>query len=197
MIEWGAYDCAMMRCALVLCGCVSLLTACGKKVPREVRPTLDAIRDDARKVADAAAKLCGAQFVSGQFFVSGTSCGQTVLPGQTTVPVIASPAKGTALETNPNVIEVETTCEVGMSSQLSCGLGLATLRNAFKPGAFQSGNWDTAEDSCKDSASNCEMVEVPSRMVKETKSVDLTIVRPMLGGPGGGRARVKVTIAIP
>jgi hypothetical protein len=181
------------------CSIVMVLTACRKNVPSEVQPTLDAIRDDARKVADAAAKTCGAQFASGQFFASGKSCGAKVLPGQDVVPTIPSPAKGTPLESNPNVVEVETTCNVPMGSeanaQASCGIGLATLRNAFKPGDFQSGNWGTSENTCKGSSPNCEMVEVPSRMVKDTRSVDLTIVRPMVGGAPGGTVTVKITLA--
>jgi hypothetical protein len=186
----------MMRTSFLLSFVgVCLLSACGKKVPSEVKPTLDAIRNDARKAADDAAKTCGAQFVSGQFFATGKTCGAKTLPGQEIVPVIPRPAKGTALESNPSVIEVETTCMVPQDAQMSCGMGLATLRNAFKPGDFQSGNWDTAENTCKDSASNCEKVEVPSRMVKDPNSVDLTIVRPMVGGPPGGTVQVKVTIA--
>lgn len=189
----------MKRFALALAGSIIvLLTACSKKVPSEVQPALDAIRDDARKVADAAAKACGAQFASGQFFASGKSCGAKLLPGQEIVPMIPSPAKGTPLESNPSVVEVETTCNAPMAStanmQEACGIGLASLRNAFKPGDFQSGNWDTSEDTCKGSPSSCEKVEVPSRMVKDTKSVDLTIVRPMVGGPPGGTVSVKITI---
>jgi len=184
----------MKRFALVLSLPISVLAGCGKKVPSEVQPALDAIRDEARKVADAAAKTCGAQFVSGQFFVSGKSCGAKVLPGQELVPQIPSPATGTALESNPDVVEVETSCNAPMESGMSCGQGLGTLRHAFKPGDFQSGNWATSENTCKSSPSNCEMVEVPSRMVKDTKSVDLTVVRPMVGGPPGGTVTVKVTL---
>jgi len=190
-----------MKCLAIAlcCPIVLVLSACGKKVPSEVQPTLDAIREDARKVADAAAKTCGAQFASGQYYVSGKSCGAKVLPGQEMVPTIPSPAKGTPLESNPNVVEVETTCNAPMAStgnaQESCGMGLGNLHNAFKPGDFQNGNWDTAENTCKGSPSNCEMVEVPSRMVKDTKSVDLTVVRPMVGGPPGGTVTVKLTLA--
>jgi hypothetical protein len=180
------------------CSIPVALAACGKQVPSEVQPMLDAIRDDARKVADAAATTCGAQYTSGQFFVSGKSCGVKLLPGQVIVPSIPSPAKGTPLESNPNVVEVETTCNVPMGAATnaheSCGQGLGTLRNAFKPGDFQSGNWSTSEDTCKSSPLSCERVEVPSRMVKDPKSVDLTIVRPMVGGPPGGTVSVKITV---
>ena len=190
----------MIRFGVALSASIVLLfTACGRKVPSEVQPSLDAIREDARKVADAAAKTCGAQYASGQFYVSGKTCGAKLLPGQEMVPTIPSPAKGTPLETNPDVIEVETTCSAPMAAsgnaQESCGQGLAPLRNAFKPGDFQNGNWGTSEDSCKGMSTNCEKVEVPSRMVKDTKSVDLTVVRPMVGGAPGGWVTVKITVA--
>jgi hypothetical protein len=174
-------------------------TGCSKKVPAGVQPALETVRGDARKVAEAAARICGAQFASGQFYATEKSCGSKVLPGQEVVPAFPSPAKGTALESDPNVLEVETTCIAPLPSggnvKESCGQTLGYLRNAFKPGDFRSGNWDTSENSCKDSPSNCEMVEVPSRLAKEPSSVDLTVIRPMVGGPPGGTVSVKVTVA--
>ena len=175
-----------------------LLASCGKSVPAEIKPTLDAVREDARKVADAAAKTCGDQFASGQFYASPSGCGIKLLPGQTVVPTIASPAKGTPLESNPNVADVMTSCmaPTGKSGNVeqSCGSDLATLHGAFHPGDFQSGNWSKSEDTCKKSPTSCEMVEVPSRYVKDAKSADLTIVRPAIGGPPGATVTVRFVL---
>ena len=173
---------------------LAVLVSCSKSVPSEIKPTLDSIRDDARKVADAAAKTCGDEYASGQFYATAKGCGVKLLPGQTVVPVIPSPAKGTPLDTNPNVAEVITTCWLPQTSNESCGDDLGTLRHAFGPGDFQSGNWKTAEDTCKKSPTSCEKVEVPSRYVKNPQSADLTIVRPTIGGPPGSTAMVRVVL---
>lgn len=176
-----------------------LLAGCSKPVPAEIKPTLDAVREDARKVADAAAKTCGDEFASGQFYASPAGCGVKVLPGQSVVPSIPSPAAGTPLATNPNVAEVITTCwapsGVGPGkSQESCGNNLGSLHHAFGPGDFQNGNWSTPENTCTSSPTSCEKVEVPSRYLKNTKSADLTIVRPMVGGPPGATAMIRVVL---
>jgi hypothetical protein len=65
----------------------------------------------------------------------------------------------------------------------------------FGPGDFKSGNWGTSEDTCTSTPSSCEKVEVPSRYAKDDKSADLTIVRPVPGGPAGATASVRVTLA--
>ncbi len=178
---------------------VLLLAACSKSVPSEIASTLDSIRADARNVASAAAKTCGDQFASGQLYASSKGCGIALLPGQTIAPVVASPAKGTPLETNAKVADVMTTCWAPTGTgaggaQESCGSDLGSLRHAFGPGDFQSGNWGTSENSCKGSPTNCEKVEVPSRYLKDKRSADLTVVRPLIGGPAG--ATVTVTIVL-
>lgn len=184
----------------LVAACALALVGCHKQVPAEVRPALDSVREDARKAADNAVKACSAQFASGQFYVTPKGCGQKVLPGQTVVPTIPSPAKGTSLESNPNVVEVQAECSAPTGSAsggttTGCSMGLDSLHKAFGPGDFKSGNWDTAEDSCKSSPSNCEKVEVPSRYAKDDKSADLTITRPVPGGPAGATATVRVTLA--
>ncbi len=181
------------------CGLV-LLASCGKSVPPEIKPALDGVRDDARKIAEVAAKTCGDQFASGQFYVTaGGGGGVKLLPGQTVVPTIPSPAKGTSLETNPDVVDVMTTCMAPAGagpggSVESFGSDLGTLRHAFGPGDFQNGNWSTSENSCRSSPSSCEKVEVPSRYLKDKRSADLTLVRPMVGGPPGGTVTVTIVL---
>lgn len=167
--------------------------SCGKKVPSDIQPTLDAIRADARSVADTAAKTCAAQFASGRFTVTGTGCGVNKLPGETMVPETPSPAKGTALETNPLVLEVETTCSAPVRAGEACGSSLGTLHKAFSgPGANRMRN--VAEGNCKSTSTDCEEVIVPSQRAADETSADLRIVKPVSGGPAG--ATVEVTIIL-
>jgi len=181
------------RAAVVLAlGVVAF--SCGKKVPSDIKPTLDAIRSDARSVADAAAKACAAQFASGRFTVTGKSCAVNKLPGETIVPVIPSPAKGTALETNPLVLEVETMCSAPVGAGESCGSSLGSLHNAFSgPGAGRTRN--VAEGNCKSTSTDCEEVIVPSQRAADETSADLRIVKPVSGGPAGATVEVTVVLA--
>src|ERR1035437_7031484 len=88
---------------------IALVAGCGKGVPAAVKPTLDSIRADARKVADAAAATCGDQWRSGRFTATGGVCATNLLPGEKLVANIPSPAKGTSLEGNAMIEDLQTT----------------------------------------------------------------------------------------
>src|SRR5262249_31634445 len=153
-----------------------------------------AIRPDARNVAEAAAKACAAQFTSGRFTVKGKSCAVNKLPGETIVPAIPSPAKGTALETNPLVLEVETTCFAPISGAESCGSSLGSLHGAFSgPGANRTRN--VVDGDCKSTSTDCEDVITPSQRAADEASADLRIVKPVSGGPAGATVEVTVVLA--
>ncbi len=165
-------------------------------MPDEVKPTLDAIRADARTVADAAARVCAAQYTSGRFTVTATGCGVNKLPGEDLVPTIPSPAKGTPLEGNPMVLDVQVFCyapNAGKTGE-SCGSGLAALRTPpfAMPGAGRTRNM--AESNCKESPTSCEEVVVPSQYVKDEKSADLRVIKPVVGGPAGATAEVTILL---
>ena len=170
------------------------LLGCSKKAPPEIQPTLEAIRPEARRVADAAAKACAAQFSSGRFKVTPTSCSMEKLPGETMVPVVDSPAKGTSLETNPLVLDVTTFCNAPTSGNESCGNGLGSLHNAIKgPGAGRMRK--VIDGNCKSSSTDCEDVISPSQSAADETSADLRIVKPVAGGPPGATAEVTIILA--
>ena len=171
-----------------------MLVACGKKVPPEFRTTLELVRPDARRVADAAAKECAAQFASGRFTVTPKSCSVNKLPGETVVPITDSPAKGTPLETNPLVLDVTTVCNAPRSGDEWCGNGLGALHNAIKgPGANRTRK--VIDGDCRSSSTDCEDVISPSQSAADENSVDLRIVKPVVGGPPGATVEVTVILA--
>jgi len=177
-----------------LCVLALALVGCGKKVPAEFRTTIELVRPDARRVADVAAKECAAQFASGRFKVTPTSCSVNKLPGETIVPVIDSPAKGTPLESNPLVLDVTTFCNAPTSNNESCGNGLGALHDAIKgPGAGRTRR--VIEGNCKSSSTDCEEVVSPSQSASDESSVDLRIVKPVAGGPPGATVEVTVILA--
>jgi hypothetical protein len=170
------------------------VAACGKKVPAELKPTLDAIRPDARKVADAAATACATQYASGRFTASAKGCAINLLPGETVVPTIPSPAKGTALDANTTVLDVLTTCNAPTTASESCGVSLGSLRNAITgPGAGRQRT--VAEGNCKAASTDCEELIVPSQRAADETSTDLRIVKPVSGGPAGATAEVTIILA--
>jgi hypothetical protein len=185
--------CGLAAATAIILACC----ACGKRVPSEVQPALDAIRADARNVAAAAAKACEAEFTSGRFVVSERRCSTKLLAGESVTPVVPSPAKGTSLESNPMVLDVWTMCSaptktVGNISE-SCGSSLGELRNAFNlPGAGRRRN--VAEGNCKSAPTDCEDVIVPSQVAADENSTDLRIVKPVAGGPPGATAEVTIIL---
>ena len=181
----------MRRISIAAC---LFAVACGKKVPSDIQPTLDAIRPDARRAADAAAKACAAQFTSSRFTVTGKTCATNTLPGETLVPIIPSPAKGTALETNPLVLEVETMCSAPVAPGEWCGSSLGALHNAFpRQGSGRVRN--VVEGNCKATSTDCEEVVVPSQRAADETSADLRIVKPVSGGPAGATVELTVVLA--
>lgn len=180
------------RALLLLLALVA--AACSKKVPTDLQPTLDAIRPEARKVADAAAQVCSAQFTSGRLTVTPKGGGTNLLPGETVVPVVPSPAKGTPLELNPLVLEVETSCYAPTGPGVSFGSALGSLHDVFHgPGASRTRR--VVEGGCKAASTDCEEVIVPSQRATDERSADLRIVRPVSPGPAGATAEVTVILS--
>lgn len=175
---------------------ITIITGCAKKVPPETQPSLDAIRADARLVAEAAAKACAADFIKGRYEVTATGCALRKLPGEEIVPTAPSPAKGSPLEARADVIQVQTTCFAPVPGKKgeSCGMGMGTLRTGAYPMAIPGRMRELADSSCKKSPTDCEEVVVPSQYEADPKSVDLRVIKPAPGGPPGASAEITVTI---
>lgn len=172
------------------------LAGCGKSVPADLRPTLDAVRPDADKVATAAAAVCAAQYASGRFAVKGGGCSTNLLPGETLVPDIPSPAKGTPLESNPAVVDVKVNCMAtttppGTNPAIGCGSGLGSLHGAREIAPPDRG---IAESHCTTKEVDCVRVLVPSNCTTAPDSADLVITKPVSGGPPGAYAEVTVAL---
>ncbi|MEO8797523.1 MAG: hypothetical protein ABI551_06540 [Polyangiaceae bacterium] len=182
-----------LRVSLVLAA-LGTSVGCSKHVPADVAPLVDSIKPDARAVAVEAAKACGDVLKSGRMTVTAKGCSLNVLPGETMVPELPSPAKGTALEANPNVANVFVMCNAAVAPNLSCGSGLGALRRS--PGYLpaDTGPRDPADSTCKGSPTDCDEVLVPSRYFSTPGSADLRVVRPVIGGPAGATAEVTVVL---
>jgi hypothetical protein len=173
-----------------------LFVGCGKKVPAETQSSLDAVRADARLVAETAAKACGANVATGRFEVTGAGCSLKTLPGEQVVPTMPSPAKGTALEGQADVIQVRTFCYVPVPGKPgeSCGMGLDELRPGVSMVAVPGRTRELADSTCRRSPGDCEETVVPSQFEPDAKSIDLRIIKPVVGGPEGATAEITVTI---
>ncbi len=182
-----------IRVSLLFVG-LGTLVGCSKRVPADVAPLVDSIKPDALAVAVEAAKACGDILKSGRMTVTANGCSLNLLPGETMVPELPSPAKGTALEANPNVANVFVMCNASLTPSQSCGSGLGALRRS--PGYLpaDTGPRDPADSTCKSSPTNCDEAFVPSRYFSTPGSVDLRVVRPVIGGPVGATAEVTVVL---
>lgn len=157
------------------------LAACGRKIPDEVKPTLEAQRAAAIKVATDAVPICGAWEAP----ILDKNTPHTQPP--------ANPAKGTSLESEAKVYEVAVMCyrPDPKDANLSKGDGLAELKGTLTvPVRNVTMPEDKAQDTCKDKPHNCEQVIVPSRFLKSEKTADLHVLRPT---PTGW---VEVTVVI-
>jgi hypothetical protein len=174
---------------------LTTIVGCHKTVAPEVEPALKSARAEARNVAAAAAVACAAQFTSGRFTVGATGCATNKLPGEEIVPETPSPAKGSSFEKDPQIVNVQVECMAPVPSHpgQSCGTSLGQLHPTPGP-PTNLGPRETAESNCKKSPADCEEVVVPSHYTTEPASVDLRIVKPVVGGPPG--ATVEVTVSI-
>lgn len=172
------------------------LAACSKKIPSETQPSVDAIRADARLVAEAAAKVCAADLAKGRFEVTASGCAVHKLPGEDIVPTTPSPAKGTPLESRADVLQVQAMCSAPVPGRKgeACGVGLGPLRSGLYPRSVPGRMRELADSSCKGSPTDCEEVVVPSQYEPDPKSVDLRVIKPVPGGPPGATAEITVTI---
>jgi hypothetical protein len=173
-----------------------LAGGCSKRLSPKVEPALAAVRADARSIAEAAAATCETEFSTGRFTVDLSGCSVNLLADETVVPEVPSPAKGTPLEKNPQVANVQVTCEAPIPGRTNewCGSDLGPLRPLGRASTARSGPRKTAESTCGNSPTDCEEVVVPSHYAKDLDSADLRIVKPVVGGPRG--ATVEVTISL-
>ena len=156
----------------------SMPMACGKKVPASVRATLDTQRAAVVLLAHDAAKACA-----------------SIRPP--TAPTLASPAKGTPLESDPKVTEVFVSCAWpdAKNPALSNGNSFSALRGTShvpKRPATMPG--DYIENSCKQDVHDCSQVVVPSRFSANENSLDLKVKYPTTDG---GEVEVIATFEAP
>ncbi|MEO8877241.1 MAG: hypothetical protein ABI461_16730 [Polyangiaceae bacterium] len=171
-----------------------VLPACSKHVPSDVAPLVDSVRTDADAVAVVAAKQCAEMTKSGRMTASPKGCAINKLPGEEIVPETPSPAKGTALDTNPNVANVFVTCNVPTTPNEACGIGLGPLRPT--PGAVpvNRGPNDPAGSTCKSTPTDCNEVITPSHYLTTPGTADFRVVKPVSGGAAGATAEITIIL---
>lgn len=162
--------------------------ACGKKVPPEVQAGIDKHHAAALKVATDAASSCPSMKASAPFNPNPMAA----------PPPPPNPAKGTALESDPNVVDVLVTCswtDPRGSGDTMGGSSMPSLKNAAKvPTKTVTMPDDMPTNTCAKDPSDCEQVVVPSRYGTSPKSADLRIVKK---ATDGGRVEVTVVFAVP
>jgi hypothetical protein len=161
----------------------SALVACGKSVPADVDEAVKRSLPLAVKVAEDAVKLCPAQRPNAPF---------NNPPANTPPP--PSPAAGTALDSDPQVVDVFVMCSFPdpRSPNTSAGTGLQSLRKTSQvPARAVTMPGDMAENTCAKSPKSCQQIIVPSRVVAEEKSADIRVVRPLADG---GEVEVRVIL---
>lgn len=181
------------RVSLVVAA-LGALGGCSKHVPSNVAPLVESVKPDVLALAVEAAKACGDILKSGRMTVTANGCSLNVLPGETMVPELPSPAKGTALESNPDVVNVFVMCNASAAPNQSCGSGLGPLRPSPRFLPMDNGPRDPLDGTCRSSPTDCDEAFVPSRHVASADSVDLHVVKPVIGGPAGANAEVTVVL---
>ncbi len=167
---------------MVLAAVTLLAAACKKGVPAEVDDAVKRSLPLAVKVADDAVKLCPAQRPNAPF---------NTPPANTPAP--ASPAAGTALESDPQVVDVFVMCSFPdpRSPNTTAGTSLQALRKSSQvPSRAVTMPADLAQNSC-DKSKSCQQVIVPSRVVADEKSADIRVLRPLADG---GEVEVRVVL---
>ena len=171
----------LSRIAVVLGVC---LVGCSRPVPPEVEEAVERNMPLAIKVAEDAAKLCPSQQENAPFHNPPKNS-----------PAPASPALGTALETDTQVVDVFVMCSFPdpRDASMMAGTGLQSLRKTSQvPARAVTMPEDMAENTCRKDESHCQQVIVPSRVLPSDKSADIRIVRSF---EGGGRVEVRVVLA--
>jgi hypothetical protein len=163
-----------------------VFVGCSRKVPEEVKPTLERDRALARKIADDAAKTCLRAKGAAPFQPDPLS-GAHLLP--------PNPAKGSSLEADANVFDVLVHCswpDPRNPNQWG-GTSLRALkRRDTMP--LRARPEDSVESTCRDSPHDCEQVLAPSRYSASAHSADLRVVRRT---SDGGEAEVVVVMVAP
>ncbi len=157
---------ASLKLLVKLLSGLVFLSSCSKRIPNEVAPAVETNLPIAIQVAENAAKSC-------PDLKANHSMGSPQAP---------SPAKGSALETNMQVVDVSITCmwpdprdSTGATGEGTAfprlkGKSAVPLRAVTMPEDF-------ARTTCQKDPNNCEQVVVPSRHVASESSADIRVVR--------------------
>jgi hypothetical protein len=165
-----------MRLFLLAAFFVSLL-GCSKRIPNEVSGAVEATLPVAIQVAEDAAKLCPQLKASAPFQADPMSA--PAPPG--------SPARGSALQTQTQVVDVLVSCSWPDSRDATGAIwgGTSFPRLRGKVGVplrAVTMPEDTARDTCAKDPQSCEQVIVPSRHMASEASADVRVVRKTADG---------------
>jgi hypothetical protein len=165
---------------------VAVFGGCGRKLPDAVKQAVETNRPLAVKVAEDAAKLCPGMKAAAPFQKDPSSA----------PPPPPSPATGTALATDAQVVDVYITCSwpdprdssgstwAGTSFPRLKGTTAVPVRAVTMPE-------DMVETSCKAGVHDCMQIISPSRHHADEASADIRVLRPT---PDGGEVEVVVAL---
>jgi hypothetical protein len=162
------------------------LVGCGKSLPTELEPAVDAALPVAIQVAATGATLCSSMKDRAPFQPHPLAA----------PPPPASPAAGTALASDARVVNVLVGCSWpdprdatgnawgGTAFPRLNGKSAVPVRPVTMPS-------DIVQDTCAKNRHDCQQIIVPSRYVASGASADLRVVRPT---PDGGEVEVVVVV---
>ena len=163
-------------------------TACGKKVPAEVQAVIDKHQAAVQKVSADAVAACPSMKASAPFNPNPMAA----------PPPPPNPAKGTALESDANVVDVLVMCswpDPRGNGDAMGGTSMPSLKGAARvPTKTVTMPDDMATNTCAKNENDCEQIVVPSRYGSSPKSADVRIVKK---AADGARVEVTVVIAVP
>jgi hypothetical protein len=162
---------------------------CGKRVPSELKPAVDANLPIAIQVAEAAAKVCPSRKVAAPFQPNPMDA----------PPPPPSPAAGTALASDVRVVDVLVTCSWpdprgAKGEEIWAGTSLPRLKRppgSGPPVRVVTMPDEIVETTCTKDRHNCHQIIVPSRHHASDSSADLRVIRPTADG---GTAEVIVAL---
>lgn len=159
---------------------------CGKRVPDDLKPVVDATMPVAIQIAENAAKICPTRKVEAPFQPNPMAA----------PPPPPSPAAGTSLASDAHVIDVMVMCSWpdprDPKGETWAGTSLPRLKKTAGPPVRTVTMPDEiVENTCARDRHNCQQIIVPSRHHASESSADLRVVRPT---PDGGEVEVIVAV---